>query len=317
MRQHRDRPLAMAAGLADHSRTVDEVRRKPLLAPLNESSASWKLSKFPGRAPRQFNWHTGIFLVDLEAGFAVPHRSSPQNELAAESGRIPVNEDSLVGWCALHGEWRLATGVSQDAPFKPENNLPDTWRELVLPLRIGRRVLGVLDLQSNQTDAFGADDVVVMQSLADQLAIAIRNADLFDAAEAARAQADKASRLKSVFLSNMSHELRTPLSAIIGLAQAMMDSNLKIYSTPLPEEYPPDLIVLDTTGSQSAGILSDLLEMPTLAHIPFIVLGQPTTQPEMSTGCPRKAPVVRVAKTEVLPSTILQITRTCLQDTSL
>jgi signal transduction histidine kinase/ABC-type branched-subunit amino acid transport system ATPase component len=206
-------------------------------------------------------YHTGIFLVDSEAGYAVPYSSVPQGELASESGGVPINEDSLVGWCALHGECRLANDVLKDALFKPESNLPDTWSELVLPLRIGKRVLGVLDLRSNHADAFGADDVVVMQSLADQLAIAIRNADLFDAAEAARAQADKANRLKSVFLSNMSHELRTPLSAIIGLAQAMMDSNLKIYRTPLPEECQRDLQTISKSGGHLLSLINDILDL--------------------------------------------------------
>ena len=204
---------------------------------------------------------TSIFLVDLEAGLAVPHRSSPQATSDTESAGIPINEDSLVGWCALHGEWRLADNVSESTPFKLQSDSPDTWRELVLPLNIGGHVLGVLDLQISQAEAFGADDIVVMQSLADQLAIAIRNADLFDAAEAARAQADKANRLKSVFLSNMSHELRTPLSAIIGLAQAMMDSNLKIYSTPLPEEYLRDLQTIRQSGGHLLSLINDILDL--------------------------------------------------------
>lgn len=207
-------------------------------------------------------YHTGIFLADFEAGYAVLRSSAPQTEqIEANETRVALDEQSLVGWCALHGECRLSNDVLKDSLFKPERALPDTQSELALPLRIGRRVLGVLDLQSDHAHAFGADDVIVMQSLADQLAIAIRNADLFDAAEAAREQADKANRLKSVFLSNMSHELRTPLSAIIGLTQAMLDANLKIYCTPLPEEYQRDLHTISQSGGHLLALINDILDL--------------------------------------------------------
>jgi signal transduction histidine kinase/CheY-like chemotaxis protein len=207
-------------------------------------------------------YHTGIFLADSEAGCAILRSSASRHEHAElTETRFALDEQSLVGWCALHGESRLSNHVLRDPLFKPERALPDTQSELVLPLRIGRRVLGVLDLQSDHVDAFGEDDVTVMQSLADQLAIAIRNADLFDTAEAAREQADKANRLKSVFLSNMSHELRTPLSAIIGLTQAMLDSNLKIYHTPLPEEYQRDLHTISQSGGHLLALINDILDL--------------------------------------------------------
>ncbi|KAB2853067.1 MAG: GAF domain-containing protein, partial [Anaerolineae bacterium] len=188
-------------------------------------------------------YHTGIFLINTEANEVVLRSSAPQNhlQLTVPEIRLAMDEISLVGWCALHGDARLANDVSKDPMYVPDQGLPDTRSELVLPLRIGKKIVGILDLQSNQLDAFSEDDRVVMQSLADQLAIAIRNADLFDTAEMAREQADKANRLKSVFLSNMSHELCTPLTAIIGLTQAMLDSNLNIYPTPLPAEYQRDL----------------------------------------------------------------------------
>ncbi len=207
-------------------------------------------------------YHTGIFLADQEAGYAILRSSASQHEHAGlTETRFALDEHNLVGWCVLHGTSRLSNQARQDALFKPERALPDTQSELVLPLRIGRRVLGVLDLQGDHVDAFGEDDVTVMQSLADQLAIAIRNADLFDAAEAAREQADKANRLKSVFLSNMSHELRTPLSAIIGLTRAMLDSNLKIYRTPLPEEYERDLHTISQSGGHLLALINDILDL--------------------------------------------------------
>ncbi|MBI5958252.1 MAG: GAF domain-containing protein [Chloroflexi bacterium] len=208
-------------------------------------------------------YHTGIFLVNSETGEVVLRSSAPQNFEPPDSKevRLKLNNKSLVGWCALHGEARLANNVSLDPLYNYESRLPDTRSELVLPLRIGRHIVGVLDLQSDQVNTFDEDDALVMQSLADQLAIAIRNADLFDAAEAARDQADKANRLKSVFLSNMSHELRTPLSAIIGLTQAMLDPSLKIYPTALPPEYQQDLHTISKSGEHLLILINDILDL--------------------------------------------------------
>jgi signal transduction histidine kinase/ABC-type multidrug transport system ATPase subunit len=208
-------------------------------------------------------YHTGIFLADAEAGEVVLRSSAPQ-KFGPPTGkeiRLKMDDTSLVGWCAAHGESRLANNVALDPLYIYESGLPDTQAEVVLPLRIGRRIVGVLDLQSDRLNAFDQDDLLVMQSLADQLAIAIRNADLFDAAEAARDQADKANRLKSVFLSNMSHELRTPLSAIIGLTQAMLDPSLKIYRLPLPAEYQQDLHTISKSGEHLLVLINDILDL--------------------------------------------------------
>lgn len=207
-------------------------------------------------------YHTGIFLINTEANEVILRSSAPQNhtQLTVPEIRLALDETSLVGWCALHGDARLANDVSKDPMCAFDQSLPDMRSELVLPLRIGKKIVGVLDLQSNQLDAFSEDDMVVMQSLADQLAIAIRNADLFDTAEMAREQADKANRLKSVFLSNMSHELCTPLTAIIGLTQAMLDSNLNIYPIPLPTEYQRDLHTISKSGEHLLGLINDILD---------------------------------------------------------
>lgn len=207
-------------------------------------------------------YYTGIFLVDA-AGDSVVLRSN-----ACRSGqqlgevRLRISEvDSMVGWCAATGRSRLANTVAEDPLYKQESTLPDTRSELVLPLHIGERVLGVLDLQSDRPNTFDAEDMRTMQALADQLAIAIRNADLFEAAQIARRQADDANRYKSVFLSNMSHELRTPLSVIIGHTQAMLSTTSDFYSTPLPDDYLRDLETIRKSGAHLLALINDILDL--------------------------------------------------------
>lgn len=208
-------------------------------------------------------YYTGIFLK-ATGGETVELRSSASRDNAhpvLTSLRLPVDESSLIGWCAATGKAQLANDVHATNRYLPNISLPETRAELVVPLRIGTLVLGVLDLQSERLDVFDDEDVLALQGLADQLAIAIRNADLYEAAQEARRQADEANRFKSVFLSNMSHELRTPLSVIIGYTQAMLSPAHDIYETPLPGEYSTDLETVRKNGEHLLALISDILDL--------------------------------------------------------
>jgi signal transduction histidine kinase/CheY-like chemotaxis protein len=207
--------------------------------------------------------HTGIFLLDEAGQMAILRSSASRDAAPAEvtDVRLPVAEESIVGWCARRGQSRLANDVTLDPLFRRDHTRPDTRSELALPLRIGQRVLGVLDLQGDRINTFDEDDVLVLQSLADQLAIAIRNAELYEAAKTARQQADEANRFKSIFLSNMSHELRTPLTAIIGHTQAMLDPGAAFYKTPLPPDYVHDLQTIRKSGEHLLALINDILDL--------------------------------------------------------
>ncbi|MBN2305491.1 MAG: GAF domain-containing protein [Anaerolineae bacterium] len=208
-------------------------------------------------------YYTGIFLVDDQREFVVLQSSASQDRhhIHSDPAALPIDTGSMIGWCASTGQSRLTNDVSQDALFKPNSLLPDARSELVLPLRIGKRVLGVLDLQSDRLNAFDAEDVFALQGLSDQLAIAIRNADLFEAARMARQQADEANRYKSIFLSNMSHELRTPLSAIIGHTQAMLSPKGEFYPVPIPDDYRRDLSTIRKSGEHLLALINDILDL--------------------------------------------------------
>lgn len=208
-------------------------------------------------------YYTGIFLVDDTSDYAVLQSSASQNGHHPQRGDVAlrIGQEGMIGWCAATGEPRLTNDVRQDALFKSNSLLPDSRSELVLPLRVGNRVLGVLDLQSDRVNTFDEDDVLALQGLADQLAIAIRNADLFEAAQTARQQADEANRYKSIFLSNMSHELRTPLSAIIGLTQTMLSPRSEFYPVPIPDEYRHDLDTIRKSGEHLLALINDILDL--------------------------------------------------------
>ncbi len=204
---------------------------------------------------------TGLYLLDPAGEYAILRSSASRNTQQLDDVTLRVGENGMVGWCAKHGQSRLANDVTQDPLYQAENTLPDTRSELVLPLHIGAQVLGVLDLQSDRLNAFDEEDVQTLQALADQLAIAIRNADLFEAAQRARLQADEANRYKSVVLSNMSHELRTPLSVIIGHTQAMLSSTSDYYPDPLPQDYVRDLETIRRSGAHLLALINDILDL--------------------------------------------------------
>ncbi len=206
-------------------------------------------------------YHVAIFLADEGGEFVLLRNSAGPEPPPAEQVRLRVGEGSMIGWCAATGQAQLANDVSDVRNFRHDAGLPNTRSELALPLRIGTRVLGVLDLQAERQNSFDEEDVFVLQGLADQLAIAIRNAELFEAAQVARQQADRASRFKSIFLSNMSHELRTPLSAIIGHTKAMMSTDAQFYDSPIPDEYLHDLRTICRSGEHLLALINDILDL--------------------------------------------------------
>lgn len=128
---------------------------------------------------------------------------------------------------------------------------------LALPLLRGDRVLGALVVRREAPGAFADETVRLLETLASQSAVAIRNAQLFaDLAEQGR-QLSLASSHKSQFLANMSHELRTPLNAILGFAELMLDD---IYG-PLPPRTRQVVERLHANGSHLLGLVNDVLDL--------------------------------------------------------
>jgi len=129
-------------------------------------------------------YHTDIFLIEERREYAVFRvGSDPAETLAwrALGFRCRVGEHGMVGWVAATGEPLLAGDVSKEPRFRFDKLIPDTQSELVLPISHEGRVLGVLDLQSEELNAFAPDDLSVMTTLCGQLGAAIENARLYEA----------------------------------------------------------------------------------------------------------------------------------------
>ncbi len=125
-------------------------------------------------------YHAGIFLLDPTHEYAVLRASSSKGGqvMLSRNHRLRVGREGIVGNVAAHGEPRVAHDVGKDAAFFNNPDLPATRSEVALPLRIGDSVFGVLDIQSVKMGDFSAEDVAVLQTMADQVSMVIENARL-------------------------------------------------------------------------------------------------------------------------------------------
>jgi GAF domain-containing protein len=127
-------------------------------------------------------YHAGIFLVDDAREYAVLRAASSEGgqRMLARGHRLAVGKVGIVGYVADTGRPRIALDVGVDAVFFDNPDLPLTRSEMALPLKVGERVIGVLDVQSEEPAAFTDEDVSVLQTMADQIALAIENARLLE-----------------------------------------------------------------------------------------------------------------------------------------
>jgi len=133
-------------------------------------------------------YHVDIFLIDQDQGYALFKASSnPTVEKVwkEQKLRFKLGEEGMIGWVSQSGEPLLANDVTKEPLYLPNKSLPETKSELVVPLKVEEQTFGVLDVQSSELDAFNVDDIFVLETLGNQVAIAIENAFLFERIEAA------------------------------------------------------------------------------------------------------------------------------------
>lgn len=126
-------------------------------------------------------YHVGIFLVDEKGEWALLQAASSEGgrRMLARGHKLQIGR-GIVGTVAATGRPRIALDVGGDVVWVRNPDLPDTRSELALPLRVGTRVIGVLDVQSTEPAAFTREDEENLQLMADQLAIALENARLLE-----------------------------------------------------------------------------------------------------------------------------------------
>lgn len=185
----------------------------------------------------QFGFHhAGIFLMN-ETGDEVilVSASSEGGRRMIERGyAVKVGTQGIVGLAASQKKPRIALDLGPDAVTFNNPDLPGTRSEVALPMLVRGRVLGVLDIQSEQPMAFSMDDIDILQTLADQVAVAIDNTRLLEESQTALMQIEAltASRTREAWRQKIREGeyayTYTPLGIQAGRMSEKTDNALKI-----------------------------------------------------------------------------------------
>ena len=127
-------------------------------------------------------YYVGLFLIDESNQWAVLRAGTGEagRTMQANGHRLPVGGQSMIGWCIAHQQARIALDVGDEAVRFENPLLPLTRSEMALPLISRGRVVGAATIQSTEPKAFSADDIAILQTMADQLTTAVVNAQLFE-----------------------------------------------------------------------------------------------------------------------------------------
>ena len=146
---------------------------------------------------REFGfYHVGVFLLDTRKEYAVLSAANSEGgqRMLERNHRLLVGETGIVGYVTSTGKARVALDTGADAVFFNNPDLPETRSEIALPLRIGEEIIGALDVQSVESNAFKQEDVNVLGTLADQVSIAIQNTRQYEATRKALTESEVLSR---------------------------------------------------------------------------------------------------------------------------
>ncbi len=126
-------------------------------------------------------YHAGIFLIDKSGEWAVLRQATGEvgQRMLARKHQLKVGGQSIVGWATANRQPCIALNVGEEVYHFKNPDLPHTRSEMALPLLVGNRLLGALDVQSTEEAAFDDEDVAILNLMADQVAVAIDNAQKF------------------------------------------------------------------------------------------------------------------------------------------
>jgi GAF domain-containing protein/HAMP domain-containing protein len=127
-------------------------------------------------------YHVSFYSPDEQRQYAVLRAGSGEvGKLMVQRGyRVRIGDMGIVSHVAETGELRVINDVKTDFTYVKHPLLPDTACAAALPMKVGGRIIGVLDVESQGVNVFTKDNISVLQTLADQLAVAIENARLLD-----------------------------------------------------------------------------------------------------------------------------------------
>ncbi len=172
------RLLEDAQKRALHLQTASEIAR--------DISGSLDLNELLSNAVslvrERFNYYfAAIFLIESNGEYVAIREGTGEAgvQMKRLGHKLKIGSKSTIGFVTANGEPLILNDLSKDANYSPNPLLPETRAEISLPLKVGARILGALDVQSSQPFSFNQDDINVLRILADQLAVAVINSELF------------------------------------------------------------------------------------------------------------------------------------------
>jgi PAS domain S-box-containing protein len=172
--------------------------------------------------------NVALFMMDSGSDELVLEAQSGIFDVLVGRGYRIYAHEGVVGWTARSGVTRYVPDTSKDPHFVMPAGIFEIGAELAIPLLVEGEVKGVLDLETQQTNAFDPADISALETIADQLSQAIHNIKLYQelreralALALANEELLKVDKMKSDFVSMVSHELNTPVTVIKGYAQLM------------------------------------------------------------------------------------------------
>lgn len=146
------------------------------------------LEKVVNSVRDNFNlYYVGIFLVDEEKRYAVLRAGTGEagEKMLAAGHRLELGGASMIGTCISNREARIALDVGVERVRFNNPYLPGTRSEMALPIVYQDQALGAFTIQSSNSNAFTDEDIIILQGIADSLAISFENARLFQNTEKA------------------------------------------------------------------------------------------------------------------------------------
>ena len=251
---------------ADQLRAVSEIGRQ-----IGSILSVDELLPYITRLLQQtFDYYlVGIYLIDQDNPNQLILRAShgwgsQGSFIGAGFDLTKTYEKGLVPWVGQQGQALIVPDVTVEPRYQDYHETGMVRSEMVVPIKSGQQISGVIDLASTLPNGFDEIDLATMQVLAEQVGIALENARLYTEVNRVVVQLthtnlelEEATRHKSEFLANMSHELRTPLNAIIGFSEVMMD---QLFGE-LNERQKRYVMNILTSGRHLLSLVNDVLDL--------------------------------------------------------
>lgn len=205
-------------------------------------------------------YHTQIFIVNETNNTLVLRAGAGKlgYKIVSQGQIVSIDQgNSVIVKVARSRGGVIVNDLWSDPDRLIQPDLPDAHSELAVPLVVGDQLLGIFDALANSQNRFNESDMQIYSTLASQVAVALRNAELYAEQIATVARLRELDHLKSSFLANMSHELRTPLNSILGFTQVVMEG----LDGPLTENMYNDLGLVEKNGKHLLTLINDVLDM--------------------------------------------------------